>query len=142
MELNSNMYASFTVLNLNGEYNFRDMHAQTDVSHVDFHEALIKQIIQLTKDRSTHDTVHDQCNLVIVVLNHTLDQIANLQHHFNHDFKLAMARMCRIINPVGRTGRSVICIHNLEVSHGTLEMFIDIPLGGTASTSATIKVRV
>lgn len=107
-----------------------------------FHEAFIKQIIQLTKDRSTYDTVHDECNLVIVVLNHTLDQIANLQHHFNHDFKLAMARMCRIINPVGRTGRSVIYIHNLEVLHGTLEMLIDIPLGGTASMSTTIKVRV
>ena len=142
MELNTNMYASFTVLNLNGEYNFRDMYAQTDVSHVNFHEAFIEQITKLTKDRSTHDAVHDHCNLVIVVLNHTLDQIANLQHHFNHDFKLAMSRMCRIINPVGRIGRSVIYIHNLEVSHGTLEMFIDIPLGGTASTSMTIKVRV
>lgn len=90
MELNSNMYASFNVLNLYGEYNIHDMHAQTDVSHTDFHEAFIEQIIQLTKDHSTHDAVHDHCNLVKLI-GRDNDCMHLLSYHFTFDHTILLS---------------------------------------------------
>lgn len=129
-----------------GIWEFTNLITGRAITEYGFHRSFINTIISISDHKKTEKDIHkidEKSNLVILIMDDTLDQIKECKQYFNSDFYMAMDRIGRIIySTITPNSRGVVYIHNMEVKHCQLCTDIDILLGGTARTEMTVKVRI